>query len=111
MKFKTGDKVRVAKQGVDWLDGMNEYIGKEGVIRLGYNDCCYWVAGIEKNYIGYNLTIGKKDIWYYFCEDSLELAEPTVPILSTCPRCSGEMVEKQTADYGMISKCRNCGYC
>ena len=22
-----------------------------------------------------------------------------------------KMVEKQTADYGMISKCRNCGYC
>jgi len=111
MKFEKGDKVRVVRKGVDWIHEMDQYIGEEGVIKYKYSECLYWASSMEMNYIGYHLTINGKDIRHYFCEESLELVGESISANNQCPRCGGEMIEKHSEHYGVINKCRNCGYC
>ena len=31
--------------------------------------------------------------------------------INLCPRCSNQMIEKKTDQYGLIKKCSVCGYC
>ena len=111
MKFEIGDKIMVSRKGVDWIHEMDQYIGKEGVVKSRYEECLFWVSSMEMKYIGYCLTINGKDIRHYFCEESLELVGESIPANNQCPRCNGEMVEKKSEHYGVINKCRNCGYC
>ena len=104
MKFKVGDKVKIVVPGNGVLE-VDNGLGMIGTVIDVDNDCCQ----VESATFKYGPSWCLK-------EDKLELVtEPAVPVFivpsNTCPRCGGEMIEKQSEYCGIINKCRKCGYC
>ena len=104
MKFKVGDKVKIVVPG-NGVREVDNGLGMIGTVIDVDSDCCQ----VESATFKYGPS-------WCFKEDKLELVtEPAVPVFivpsNTCPRCGGEMIEKQSEYCGIINKCRKCGYC
>jgi len=104
MSFKFGDKVKIVMDCSYYCVGENHgALGMTGV-----------VAG--KNHKSYYVKLNNGNGWN-FEPHALALVDgdqrSSVPVstVSVCPRCSGELYEKQTVDFGTIKKCRSCGWC
>jgi hypothetical protein len=122
MKFKIGDKVRITgvvqvPQGtfgeaflLPTIFEINSGIGIEGII------VAYFDARLATGFDSYKVeskSFTHRSSYWFFPDCLTAITEPLVPVynVSTCPRCGKEMVEKVTADYGIINKCSKCGYC
>jgi hypothetical protein len=110
MKLKIGDKVKVIRNCAYF--GVVEELGGLGKVGV--------VVEIEEGAVKNFFHVESKEfvsrLDWWFEEKALELVDSDQrssvhAISSVCPRCNGEMIEKQTADYGAIKKCFNCGYC
>jgi hypothetical protein len=103
MSFKVGDKIRVIQDCSYFCVG--EYDGALGMIGV--------IVQVSKNY---RVQLNNGKTWI-FEPHTLELVDGDqrssvhAPVISVCPRCSGELYNKETVDFGTIKKCRSCGWC
>jgi hypothetical protein len=110
MKFEIGDKVRIIVSG----NCVPEINGGLGMIGTVVKELDRYDESLDDYLVeSATFTIGK---CWCFKEDKLELVgEPSVPVfdisIGQCPRCGGEMMEKQSEYCGIINKCRSCGWC
>jgi len=109
MKLKIGDKVRVIRDCSD-IAIINEPSGGLGMIGEVVSCDCGPFIKVKSEQFSNSCKS------WLFRADEIELVDSDQRssvhvIFSVCPRCNGEMVDKQTADYGVIKKCRDCGYC
>jgi len=115
-KFEIGDKVKIIKGGAG-IQEENEGIGMVGEI---INDIEFAQYGVDSKEFKHKLR-GDKGLWWFY-SDMLELVTDddqrssvqsvsNVSSPTMCPRCGGELYEKQMEYCGVVIKCKKCGWC
>jgi hypothetical protein len=104
MSFRIGDKVKIIIDcTVYGVYEINGGLGMEGEITECLDFHCYQVKS--------NYFIRRND-WCFSRYQLKLITESLIPVsISVCPRCGGELYEKQTSSYGIVNKCKNCGWC
>ena len=77
----------------------------------------YYLLNISDSYL-LSIQIQNIPLTCHYHMEYFEFVPPTQSEIETiknnnsiCPKCSKEMIKKQTDQYGLIDKCPNCGYC
>ena len=105
--FKVGDKVKIIKDVSCIPESHLGKVGKIIEIESPMSGCYYYVKSSEM-----------QEEWG-FMEEELELIGLLAleMVSSPCPRCGGELEEKEIVislfsnEITKINKCKNCGWC
>ena len=85
-KFQVGDSVKIVRKGtIDWVPGMDFFIGRIGKVISAQRLRC-----AKGSYIGYSLQDNKEYFGWDFCEDSLEWTDNLSKTI--CPKCGSEKI-------------------
>ena len=105
--FPIGCKVELVENG-----GLSACVGATGIV-YGYSNLYLNVEWDRNNSLHNHQCNGG-----YIAEKFELISNSKQPVIklykqpdSFCPRCNGELYDKQTEYCGTIKKCKDCGWC